>query len=397
MTGQFEMVATLSIGKKTEKFTPYEEKTYDSGWANRTLKFNGIAGTSRHMLEIKGGCWKDGHGDVKTFGKGTTGADGKRIPGEKLTIKWKDRLRKDAIEEVAEFKRFVLDLEDPGVRKDLESLVQKFKDNSITDEDIKKYGLSSLAEAESALSESASKRHEFITEWDFADCVNKLLANDSYKNTKFLIKGNIETTEYNGNFYTHLFVSRIYKADQSADTYSTANITLYFNNKCLDDGSVHDKGKYYVNAYTFNYDGARKKSIPCPVTVVIPVGEDEKTKKLTALLVKNFTVAKADGRMWKEIGVKINMINGAEVLELTDDMLSENEQELLMIGAITMQDLIRDRGGKVYGDRVQEWVVEGFARGCLSGAKPTTYTDDDFVIQDETEENIFDDDDDIQI
>lgn len=73
-------------------------------------------------------------------------------------------------------------------------------------------------------------------------------------------------------------------------------------------------------------------------------------------------------------------VDGAERLELTEDMLSDNEKELLMIGAVTMDELVRDRGKQVYGDRIREFVITGFARGWLSGARLTAYHEEDFVL-----------------
>jgi hypothetical protein len=398
MTGQFEMVATLALGKKTEKFNPYEEKEFNSGWVNRSLKFSAIAGTSRHMLEVRGGCWNDGHGDVLTFGKSSTDDSGNKVKGEKLTIKWKDRNKKELIANVAEFKKFVIDVEKPGRRKILENMVKKFEEGNVTDEDVQQSGVSTLAEAQEALEKSNARRREFITAWDFAETLNKVLNNESYKNTKFLVKGDIETTESKGKFYTHFNVTRVYRAADDAETYAHGVVTLCFNSKSLDDGSIVDKHRYYVNGYTFNYDWRRKGNIPCSVTLTIPISEDEKAQKLANLLVKNFTVSKADGRLWKELGIKVNLINGAEVMEFSEDMLSENEKELLMMGEISTEDLIREHGGKVYGDRIQEWQVIGFAKGWLSGAKATTYADEDFVlkeIEEEPEEvtDIFDEDD----
>ena len=78
--------------------------------------------------------------------------------------------------------------------------------------------------------------------------------------------------------------------------------------------------------------------------------------------------------------MKVECVDGAERLELTEDMLSDNEKELLMIGAVTMDELVRDRGKQVYGDRIREFVITGFARGWLSGARLTAYHEEDFVL-----------------
>ncbi len=47
---------------------------------------------------------------------------------------------------------------------------------------------------------------------------------------------------------------------------------------------------------------------------------------------------------------------------------------------MTMDELVRDRGKQVYGDRIREFVITGFARGWLSGARLTAYHEEDFVL-----------------
>ena len=67
----FEMVGKISLGKETDKFKPYSEHKYDSGWVKRRIMFNAICGDNRHLLTVDAGSFADGHGDVYTFSKGS--------------------------------------------------------------------------------------------------------------------------------------------------------------------------------------------------------------------------------------------------------------------------------------------------------------------------------------
>ena len=49
----FEMIGKISLGKETEKFKPYSETTYDSGWVKRRIMFNAICGDNRHLLTVR--------------------------------------------------------------------------------------------------------------------------------------------------------------------------------------------------------------------------------------------------------------------------------------------------------------------------------------------------------
>ena len=74
----YEVLGKISIGKETDKFKPYTETVYDSGWKKTVLKFNAICGDNRHMLQVDAGAWADGHGDIITFSKATVNEDGSK-------------------------------------------------------------------------------------------------------------------------------------------------------------------------------------------------------------------------------------------------------------------------------------------------------------------------------
>ena len=400
----FEMVGKISIGKQTEKFNPYSEHKYDSGWVKRKIMFNAICGDNRHLLTVDAGSFADGHGDVFTFSKGSVDDSGNKVKGEPLKIPFKDRLTSPKLAEVAEFKKFVFDLEKPNRRYKLEKAAEKVKEGtSLTDEELKELGLDSEAEINDALEKSNKKRHEFISEWDFAEFIKKVIDSGKYADKKFFIKGNADYS-YSDNkqqVYESYIPQRIYLANDDDDEYSTATIKIIYNKDSLDDMSVKEKGKYYVNGYMFEYDRNRKANIPVPVTVTIPVAPDdadEKTKKKVDAIKRKFTV---DDDTYKEFGVEVNMLNGAQKVEITDDMLTDEQKEDLDCGLITLDDIRADLGGSVYGDRVQEYQFKKIARGYTKGRVDTVYTEDDMTIKPieaelpEGTEDLFEDDDEL--
>ena len=399
----FEMVGKISLGKQTEKFNPYSEHKYDSGWVKRKIMFNAICGDNRHLLTVDAGSFADGHGDVFTFSKGSVDDSGNKVKGESLKIPFKDRLTSPKLAEVAEFKKFVFDLEKPNRRYKLEKAAEKVKEGTnLTDEELTELGLNSEAEVNEALEKSNKKRHEFISEWDFAEFIKKVIDSGKYADKKFFIKGNAEYS-YSDNkqqVYESYIPQRIYLAADDAEEYSTATVKIIYNKDSLDDMSVEEKGKYYVNGYMFEYDRNRKANIPVPVTVTIPVSPedaDEKAKKKVDAIKRKFTV---DDDTYKEFGVEVNMLNGAQKVEITDDMLTDEQKEDLDCGLITLDDIRADLGGSVYGDRIQEYQFKKIARGYSRGRVDTVYTEDDMTIKPieaelpEGTEDLFDDDSD---
>lgn len=380
----FEMLGRISLGKETEKFKPYSETTYDSGWVKKRIMFNAICGDNRHLLTVDAGAFADGHGDVYTFSKGSVDENGKRTKGESLKIPFKDRLTSSKLAEVAEFKKFIFDLEKPNRRYKLEKAAEKIKEGtSLTDEELAELEVESEADVKTALEKSIKKRHEFISEWDFVDFIKKVIESGKYSDKKFYIKGNgnYQYSDKNERVYESYVPTRIYLADDNAEEYCTATINVLFNRDSVDDMSVEEKGKYYINGYMMQYDSNRKGNIPCPVTVTIPVAPEDasdKDKKKVEAIKRKFVV---EDESWKELGVVVKMLNGAQKTEITDDMLTDEQKEDLECGLITLDDIRADLGGSVYGDRVQEYQFDKIARGFTKGRNDTVYTDDDMVIK----------------
>lgn len=400
----FEMTGKLSIGKDTEKFHPYSENKYESGWVRKQLLFNATCGDNRHMLTVNAGAFGDEHGFVYTFSKGGTDENGKKTKGESIQIPFKERLTSPKLAEVAEFKKFIFDLEKPGRRYKLQNMADKLHEGSeLTDEELKEVGLTSSDEVSDALEKSIKKRHEFISEWDYIDFIKKVIDSGKYADKKFFIRGNGEYqySDNKGTVYESYMPNRIYLAAEDAEESSTATFNILFNSESFDDMSVEEKGKYYVNGYMMEYDNNRKANIPVPVTVAIPVvaeDADEKAKKRIEAIKHKFIV-EDDG--FKEYGVIVNMLNGAQRIEITEDMLTDEQKNDLDCGLITMDDIRAEYSKGVYDDRIKEYQFVKPARGFTKGRQDTVYTADDMVIHSieqelpEGTEDLFDDDDEL--
>lgn len=401
----FEMTGKLSISKETEKFHPYTEKTYPSGWVRKQLLFNVTCGDNRHMLTVTAGAFADGHGDIYSFTKGGVDENGNKVKGESIQIPFKERLTSPKLAEIAEFKKFIIDLEQPGRRYKLQNMADKLHEGKeLTDEELKAVGLESKDDVVTALEKSNKKRHEFISEWDYIDFIKKVIGSEKYKDKLFFIRGNGEY-QYSDNqqkVYESYIPTRIYLAADDAEPSSTATINIIFNSESLDEMSAEEKGKYYVNGHMMEYDQNRKANIPVPVTIVIPVPEDdEKGKKKAEAFKHKFMV---DDDTYKEYGAIVNMLNGAQKTEITEDMLTDEQRKDLDLGIITMDDIRAEIGGNVYGDRIREYQLVKPARGFTKGRQDTVWTDEDMIIKpiEETvpdSEDLFDeetvDDDDI--
>ena len=202
----FNFCGKISLGKETEKFKPIERKEFTSKWMNTTVKFNVISGTNRILCMTQGGKWTDDKKNtVKTFGKSTTDENGKVTKGAAIDIPWAKRFDAEEIAKVAGFKKFVVDTGDYKMRYKLQDLVAAFENGSVTDEMMEQAGIDNLEDAKAALEKSQAKRKEFLSEWDFAEYMTKVLNADKLKDKLFNVSGSYEVSynAENDRFYTN--------------------------------------------------------------------------------------------------------------------------------------------------------------------------------------------------
>ena len=408
----FEMTGKLSISKDTEKFHPYSETKYEkSGWVRRRLLFNVLCGDSRHMLTVDGGCFEDGHGDIYTYSKPEYDSSGQKIKdGEQIQIPFKDRLTSPKLEEVSDFRKFVFDLEKPKRRYKLKNALDKVKEGKdVSDEDLAEVGLKSVDELEEAYEKSLKRHHEFISEWDYAEFIKKVIDSGKYDDCMFHIRGrgDYSYSDDKERFYENLIPNRIYLAADDEEPSSTATMSFVFNDESLDETSAEEDKKYYVNGFVFEYIQSRKKKLAVPTTIVIPIPDkekDEKGYKKANAMKRKFIVEDEDTYM--EYGILIDMINGSQKVEITEDMLTDEQRDDLECGIITMEDIQAALGSKAYGDSIKEYqLIKPSRTGIKEGVQSTVYTAEDMEVpllendDDEgdlfAEESVDDDDDDL--
>lgn len=381
----FRMTGELSLPKETEKFKPYAKRTSASGWNMDRLRFNVTCGDNRHMMSVDALYRADESNDITVFTKGGVDDNGNKIKGEAIKIRFKDRLTDPRLVEVAEYRKFVVDTEVRGRRQALSRAMDNIKEGkTISDEELQALGVASESEIPVEIEKSKKKRKEFISEKDFLEHIKKVIDSGKYKDKLFSVSGNIvvELNKMNGQFYTKFQPSRVYLAGDDAEPMCEGEFKVYYGKDGLDSLSVEETGKYYLNGYTFEYNQDTKKNdLAAPVTMVLPakIDGDDKWEKIAAKFVKYFTV---DGEEYKEIGLKCNLLNGAQRKELDLDDLDEETRENIELGLITMDDVKRELGiSNTFGDRIQEYQIAGLMQGFSRGANETTFTEDDFQLK----------------
>lgn len=346
----------------------YTEQTYDSGWITRKLKFSMVCGDNSHFFECSGGKWKDDAKNVVyAFSKATETEKGKNIQ-----IAWADRMKSDVVDGVAQFKKYIIDTELFNVRKEI-------KDSGDKD----------------ALAESMKKHHEFLAQWDFVEMLNKLASSDKAKDMVFEISGNIEYS-YNAEkdkFYMNYVPTRVYRVADDAKQICEATMDVFYTADSVDETMVDETGNIIVNAFTQYYERNIKQNAFAPVSLIL-----KKDNPKAEGFKKMF--AKAQDEQVRKTSLTIECINGAQKTEITFEQLSDEQKELIEWGLATFEDIKKDMGGEVYGEKIVENRIVSLAKGMTKGSEDTIFTTDDVnkkPVKAEVIVDLFGDEDDIDI
>lgn len=333
MANTFQFVGKISRRKENA----FVEKTFDSGWVINELNFSMTCGDNVQFLRASGGMWDEKHAsknEVKTFKRNTNGKD------EPITVKWENRANPEIVETISNYKTYTVDTEISQVRKDIEASGDK-----------------------EALEVSKKKHKIFITAIDFVKWLDKVTSNEKTKDWVWMVTGEVEYSFSKGNWYRNFVPKRVYHVDDATEQKSIGTIKTYFTEGCADD----DNDDIIVfNTYTQYYDQQCKKNCFTPMPLVISKGHP-KAKGFQKLF------SKAEGDEVREFGVNVVYVNGAQRVEITEDMLSDEQRELLDMNMITMDDIRKELGNSVYGEKKTEVRLDAIARGYTSGSKETVY------------------------
>ena len=351
MANTFEFVGKISQIKDSEKFHPIEQKAFNSGWENYTVRFNCISDTNRVMIMAQGGRWKDvsKNGPIKTVSKDVYDDNGNRTKGEKIEIQYAKRFDADQIDRVAAFRRWDVNLGSAEDYTSCKTLVRAFENDTVTDDMIEQSGCDSLEKAKAALEKINNKRKLFLTEYDFCEYLAKLVQSDKYKDSLFKIKGNYDVS-YNADkkqFYTNYHVNSVALANKDAVSETTMKIDFFFGNNAWDDSVYENTGKIILNGWVQYYDANLKKNGFKDFAVIVRETNEERLNALS----RKFN---CEDDEIKQIGLTLSVIEGAQRIELTEDMLSDEEREDLKYGLVDWDDLKKAYGNTLIGDRLSE-------------------------------------------
>lgn len=335
----FSFVGKIVPVKDKENFKGYTETVYDSKWMKQRLVFNVISGDNRNLVEINAGRWQNDAKNtmVYTMSKAEKGKESKKIQ-----IPWEKRTDPAEIEKVAGYRIFTVDTDTYKNRKAVEESGDK-----------------------AALEASNKKRKHFIAGTDFCDYAKKVVYSEKIKDWMFRVNGNIIYTysEKTGKYYQTYEVNKIYRVDENAEPAVDVTMEFFFADGFMDKESLEETGKAIMSGYTQFYDSNTESNWFCPIALVMRGDKD--VINITEELLSNFE----DSEVCKAL-LSCQAINGAQKRDVKIEDLDERTQKAIKAGVMSEAQAIRNVGGQVYGDRIQEIRFQEI----LKHSEPTAYT-----------------------
>lgn len=210
--------------------------------------------------------------------------------------------------------------------------------------------------------------------------------------TKVTVSGQVKLNYYNGNISQQYEISRFSIVKDEVPCEFTGNISLVFTK-----GSVKDDVKnkrLVVNGYMAEYNktlfGDKTPTGLLPQTLVLNYEEVRNGEKLRSFLLNKMDVEKG-----KYFGMcfDVRFIRGAKESEPKDVKFTKEQKELIELGLMTEEEVVASMtvvGKKVTETQIEKINISGaFAKVVIK----TDYTVDN-VFKEETEEDLFEEDND---
>ena len=362
----FIIYGKLAAIKETDKWAPISHRTFDSGWEMLQVNWNVLSGTNRIMCNMSGGRWMNTSKNIiKTFTAGKKDENGKFIKGEQIDIPWDKRFDDEYIKQIPDYRKTIIDLGDPNVRKSLQNIV----DGKAKDSDMEAAGVSSVDEAKVELEKSNKRRHVFLDTYDACEFMKKVLASDKVNDTVFRISGTVDRS-YNsekGSFYDSYVVNKIEIPNdnkESAELY----IDFHFGADPVDDSDIDETNTAYINGFSKYYDNRTKTIGFCPITLT--VHDAKKAKEMKRKLSGNGEIM--------NVGLIADIVNGAAISTITYDDLSDEDKADVDSGLLDLNEVIKALGGNKVGGKVKEFSFNRI-NPYKKKIEETIYTMDDMV------------------
>jgi hypothetical protein len=228
---------------------------------------------------------------------------------EKIEIEWKDRLDKESVKAVANYKKYTVDLGE------------------------------------------GFERQDFISPYDAILYIKENLGN--YKG-KICVTGQWVKQWYKDRYYDKFQAQNFYAV--AADTKNKLAITvdIYYDKNSLIETDFKKESRLYLEAHIKQYINKDEKSKFIPQQFVLDASKmDFGNEKHVKLFDYRKKFMSTDKKSVVHMSWDVTYLNGADTVDFTEAQLTKAQKEQVELGLATVESF-KPRGD-IYGDRVSEF------------------------------------------
>lgn len=289
------------------------------------------------------------------------------VDGNTVSVPWNER--ESYVDIAANFMKYTVDLADPDEKTRYRNAIRSgdFSDVDCTTED----------EAELKLAELYNMRKEFITSYDFAEYLREVLP--SYEG-RVTVTGTVRRSFYNNKYFDTFEPRAVYAAGSDTKNKLSMKVYFFYNKNSVEKAKYDTEKKIFVNGYVLQWINSVDKNKFMPLQLVFDASkynlENERHKKLLDYKMKYIDI---DHETYQELAWEVRIVNGAEVVEFTEDMLTDGQREQVELGLKTLEDF-KPRGN-IYGEKIREYrLADPILKGMFEyGLVDSEYTDEDIA------------------
>ena len=291
----FNLIGRAKVTDKTFNL----DNSYDSGWTDNQMYLGVDCGNGNIVyVEMRSGFFPDKDNVIRAYDKNEKDESGK---SKSVEIAWEDRFDESLLDSIADSSFLTV-----GVEKDVKGKTVYKK---------------------------------FLTAYDAVEYLNEHLEDGIVVN----VKGNIGYSEYEGNVSVKKDITSIVlsKVEEEEDFKATFSQTILVDSKSIGKKN-EEKGTMTLDAYVVDYVGSPKidgekveikKNIVFPRAFEVEINENP---EITAKMLQRFFKPKK-GRL-TEITVTGKLIEGASIVNITEDDIPDDIKELIAMGLYSEEE-----------------------------------------------------------
>lgn len=292
----FTLIGKTKVTDKTFNL----DNSYDSGWTDNQMYLGVDCGNGNMVYgEMRGGFYPDDDNILKGFSKDEKDNEGK---SKQVEIAWEDRFDEELLDTIADTSFITV-----GVEKDVKGKTVYKK---------------------------------FLSAYDAVEYLNEHLKDGMVVN----VKGNIGYSEYEDNVTVKKEITSIvlFKVEDESDFKATFTQTILLGFDSIGKKDP-EKNTIALNAYVVDYVGKPKingkkveikKNITYPKTFEVAINDNPEN---TAKMLQKFFKVKKKGSI-NVLTVMGNLIEGAAIVNITDDDIPDDIKELIEMGLYSEEE-----------------------------------------------------------